>query len=70
MKQIKKHREVKVQPFEAYSGPKVGRFDDNWNLLEVFNNLTECKKAGYKNANEVIRKKREHCKGYRFKYLD
>lgn len=70
MKKIKKHRVVNVKPLEAYAGPKVGRFDDDWNLLETFDNLTLCKKAGYKNANEVIRGNREHCKGFRFKYLD
>lgn len=70
MKKITKHREVKVEELKAYQGPKVGRFDDNDNLLEVFDNLTLCKKAGYKNANEVIRGNRIHCKGFRFKYLD
>ncbi len=70
MKKITKHRVITVEPLQAYAGPKVGRFDDDWNLLETFDNLTLCKKAGYKNANEVIRGKREHCKGFRFKYLD
>lgn len=70
MKKITKHKVVTVEPLQAYAGPKVGRFDDDWNLLETFDNLTLCKKAGYKNANEVIRGNREHCKGFRFKYLD
>lgn len=70
MKKITKHRVQTVETLKPYNGPKVGRFDDNWNLLETFDNLTLCKKAGYKNANEVIRGRREHCKGFRFKYLD
>lgn len=70
MKKIKKYRVVTEKPLTPYSGPKVGRYDDNWNLLEVFDNLTLCKKAGYKNVNEVLKGRREHCKGFRFKYLD
>ena len=66
-KKIKKQPELISIP---YIGPKVGRYNDNWELLEVFNTLTECRKAGYKNAQEVLKGKREHCLGYRFKYLD
>lgn len=51
-------------------GPKVGRFDDNGNLLQTYENMTECVKDGYKNAKQVALGKREHCKGYVFKYLD
>lgn len=53
-----------------YTGNKVCRCDDEWNVLEVFDTLTDCRKAGYKNAQEVLKGKREHCKGYRFKYLN
>ena len=51
-------------------GKKVGRFDDDGNLLETFQDMTECVKAGYKNAKQVAIGKREHCKGFVFKYLD
>lgn len=51
-------------------GPKVGRFDDEGNLLQTYNNMTECVKDGYKNAKQVALGKREHCKGFIFKYLD
>lgn len=52
------------------TGPKVGRFDDNGNLLEIFNTATDCKKAGYTNALKVLHGEREKCKGFHFKYLD
>ena len=55
---------------KPYIGGKVGRFDDNGNLLETFNTMTDCVKAGYKNAKLVAQGKREHCKGFVFKYLD
>lgn len=70
---MKKRTKVKKQPdciTLPYTGPKIGRYDDNWNLLETFQTLTDCRKAGYKNAQEVLKGNREHCKGYRFKYLD
>lgn len=68
-----KKKKVKKQPEDVstpYTGPKVGKFDDDWNLLEIFDTLTDCRKAGYKNAQEVLKGKREHCLGFRFKYLD
>ena len=55
---------------KPYVGGKVGRFDDNGNLLEEYPTMTDCVKAGYKNAKQVALGKREHCKGYVFKYLD
>ena len=48
----------------------LSKFDDNGNLLEEFNTMTDCVKAGYKNAKLVAQGKREHCKGFVFKYLD
>lgn len=49
---------------------KVGRYDDDWNLLEVFNTSTDARKAGYKNVYFVLKGKRVHCNGYRFKYIE
>ena len=51
-------------------GKKVGKFDNNDILLEIFNTMTDCVKAGYKNAKQVALGKRNYCKGYKFKYLD
>jgi len=55
---------------KPYIGGKVGRFNDEGKLLETFNTMTDCVKAGYKNAKLVAQGKREHCKGSVFKYLD
>ena len=55
---------------KAYSGGKVGRFDKEGNLLETFETMTDCVKAGYKNAKQVALGKRNVCKGFVFKYLD
>jgi hypothetical protein len=70
----------KIEPIKAmknrlhvekpYSGGKVGRFDFDGNLLEVFETMTDCVKAGYKNAKLVALGQRNKCKGFVFKYLD
>ena len=48
---------------------KVGRYDDDGNLLEVFNTMTECQKQ-YGNVGKVLKGVVEKCKGFRFKYLE
>lgn len=48
----------------------VGRYDNDGNLLETFESLSACKRAGYTNAQGVIEKRRTHCKGFIFKYLE
>ena len=68
MKKLK-HRNVTIVE-KPYIGGKVGRFDDNNNLLETYDTMTDCVKAGYKNAKLVAQGKRDHCKGFIFKYLD
>ena len=55
---------------KPYTGGKVGRFDSSGNLLETFETMTDCVKAGYKNAKLVALGKRNVCKGFVFKYLD
>lgn len=55
---------------KPYSGSRVGRFDTFGNLLETFETMTDCVKAGYKNAKLVALGKRNICKGFVFKYLD
>jgi len=55
---------------KPYTGGKVGRFDKEGNLLETFETMTDCVKAGYKNAKLVALGKRNICKGFVFKYLD
>lgn len=68
MKKLK-HRNITTVE-KPYVGGKVGRFDDNNNLLEVYPTMTHAVKAGYKNAKLVAQGKRSHCKGFVFKYLD
>jgi hypothetical protein len=68
---MKKLRHLNRTSIEKpYIRKKVGKFDDNNNLLETFETMTDCVKAGYKNAKLVAQGKREHCKGFIFKYLD
>lgn len=67
---MKKRTARKPKSFNTINSPKVGRFDKEGNLLETFENLTECRKAGYTNANKVLQGERTFCKGFTFKYLD
>ena len=68
MKKLKYRKLITVD--KPNIGPKVGQYDDNGNLIKTYENMTECVKAGFKNAKQVAIGKREHCKGYVFKYLD
>ena len=68
MKKLKHLNRTSIE--KSYIRKKVGKFDDNNNLLETFETMTDCVKAGYKNAKLVAQGKREHCKGFIFKYLD
>ena len=68
MKKLK-HRNITTVD-TPYVGGKVGKFNDEGDLLEVSETMTDCVKAGYKNAKLVAQGKREHCKGFVFKYLD
>lgn len=49
---------------------KVGRFDDDGNLLEIFESSGAAQKAGYKNVQQVLKGLRQHVKGFVFKYID
>lgn len=68
MKKLKCRKMGKIST--PYERRKVGRFNDNGDILEIFETMTDCVKAGYKNAKLVAQGKREHCKGFVFKYLD
>lgn len=48
---------------------KVGRYDKNDNLLEVFESNSACRKAGYSNISRAL-KQGIACKGFYFKYLE
>lgn len=49
---------------------KVGQFDMDGNLLNIYKSLGECKRAGFTNAQGVIEGRRNHCKGFIFKYIE
>ena len=49
---------------------KVAQYDKNGNLITIYKSLGECKRAGFTNAQGVIEGKRNHCKGFIFKYIE
>ena len=51
---MKKRTAKKPKSFNTINSPKVGRFNKEGNLIETYENLTECRKAGYTNANKVL----------------
>lgn len=51
-------------------GAKVGQYTVEGELVKVYDNMTQCVKAGFKNAKQVALGKRNFCKGFIFKYLD
>ena len=68
MKKLKSRKLTTVD--KPNIGPKVGQYNDAGDLIKVYENMTACVKAGFKNAKQVAIGKRDHCKGYIFKYLD
>lgn len=54
-----------------FGNPKqVAQYDMNGNLIKIYKSLGECKRAGFTNAQGVIEGRRNHCKGFIFKYID
>jgi hypothetical protein len=67
-KNIERSDEYREMLSERKSKP-VGRYTLEGELVETYPSLKKCRKAGYTNAQAVIEKRRNHCKGYVFKYL-
>lgn len=68
---MKKRKAGKPKSFITDQHKRVGRFDKSGiRLLEVFDTVTACRKAGYANANKVLNGDRNLCNGYCFKYLE
>lgn len=44
------------------------QFDKDFNLIEKFDSINECKKAGFTNVYSVLKGQRKTCKGFYFKY--
>lgn len=49
---------------------KVGKYDNDWNLLETFSSATECKKAVGNGVAHVLQGRDQFHKGFRYKYID
>ena len=47
---------------------KVGRYDSDWNLLEIYDSVTSCRMAGYNNITRALKQKIK-CKGFFFDYI-
>lgn len=67
-KKIERSVEYRENISKRMSKP-VGRYTMDGELIEEYPSLKKCREAGYTNAQAVIEKKRNHCKGYVFKYL-
>ena len=73
MKEFKTKRNVSKKAIESaklVNSKRVGKFDKiSGELLEEYESLQACKRAGYTNCQGVIEGTRTHCKGFIFKYL-
>lgn len=67
-KKIERSEEYREMLSKRKSKP-VGRYSLTWELIEEYPSLKKCREAGYTNAQGVIEKTRNHCKGFLFKYL-
>lgn len=64
-----------MKKFEAKKGShsfkrKIGRYDENGNLLEVWESTLACKNAGYQNVAKALKYSNRKCKGFFFKYIN
>lgn len=48
---------------------KVGQYDQNGNLVKIFDTVRACKKE-FSNCQKVLRGQAKHCHGYFFKYIE
>lgn len=49
---------------------KVGQYDKDNNLIEIFNTVTACREKFGSSVNRVLKNQVEYAKGFKFKYLD
>lgn len=61
-------RSTRERPTTSPDGRRGNKPRNGINLK--FETMTNCVKAGYKNAKQVALGKRNFCKGFVFKYLD
>ena len=74
---MKEYEKKKIERTDEYremlrvrKSKPVAKYDLEGNLIETFPSLKSCREAGYTNAQAVIEKRRNHCKGYVFKYIE
>lgn len=67
-KKVSLSKESIDKAHEKFKKP-VGKYNFEGELLETFESLNACKRAGYTNSQGVIEGRRNHCKGFIFKYL-
>ena len=60
-----------IDPVKAKSGRtrKVGKYDENWNLIKEYKSLAECKRENGPGMEHVLSGRDTFAKGYRYKYL-
>ena len=51
-------------------GKRVGRYDLNGNLLEIYKHTNACMAAGYCNVRQNLKGITKQCKGFVFKFID
>lgn len=61
----------KIAPVQYKSGKakKVGKYDENWNLVKEYMSLTKCKEENGSGVIHVLNGRDEFHKGFRFKYI-
>jgi hypothetical protein len=67
-KEYKRVNNLPTTPHNKEFKP-IGRYSLDGKLIQKYDCLSDCIKDGYRNAKEVIKGNRKHCKGYIFKYL-
>ena len=73
---MKEYKKKKIERSDEYremlrvrQSKPVGRYSLEGELLEIYPSLKAARLAGYTNAQAVIEGNRNHCKGFKFKYM-
>lgn len=73
---MKEYKKKKIERSDEYremlrvrQSKPVGRYSLEGELLETYPSLKAARLAGYTNAQAVIEGNRNHCKGFKFKYM-
>ena len=71
---LKKHN-ISISKGWEYAAKKIGQYDDNWNLISVYDNIKEVEKElsggnSHGHISECAKGKRKKAYGYHWKYID